>query len=390
MKIPLHCLVLDFTEKMLLNEFHKTLSSNLYNIISTANISKEIFGSEEGYYIAHTVFSESKHRVFNKLWHGERVIYSDAHLLKKSERLEITNIAIELGIQVFYHFKEFPANDKDLSKGDNVAQIIVGQAEYLEKIEPYVAHKFISKNFAGISVVGDVHGHLENMMGVLGWTKMRNNIPIFLGDLLDFGPQGLECIEEVYKLVIRNQAIFIIGNHERKIFKWLNKLKNKNIKIHLSEANKQTIEQIKKLSISEKKKWEVKFRTLFNLSYTHLYIENLFFAHASYCALMDLYVKTKVLPFKLEKKAMFGEIVNNPNWDEGNNSSYTWVDEIPKDMTVFVGHDPRNMFKPLHVVNEQNGEVYFMDTGCGKGGFLSTADLKLENNNYILTNFNSW
>jgi len=55
-----------------------------------------------------------------------------------------------------------------------------------------------------------------------------------------------------------------------------------------------------------------------------------------------------------------------------------------------VGHEPRNLFKPYHEKNKDGGEVYFMDTGCGKGGFLSTADLKLNEKKYTLVNFNSW
>lgn len=390
MKIPLHSLVLDFTNPLspINQKFINPPDDRSY--ISYDKIRHELFGNDMGYYVSNDILQEFKRRIKLKLWIGEQVIVN-AHDLKKYERDQITAIATEMGIEIFYLFDSYATiNDKDLERGDGVAQTVAGTVTFLHRLSGIDLSSYVALNYNGLSIIGDIHGHYENMRSVLLWTNMRNNLPVFLGDLLDFGPKSLECIEELYKLVIRNQAVFIIGNHERKIYKWLNKLNNKNIKIHLSEANKQTIEQIKKLSFNEKRKWEVKFRTLMNLGFTHLFTENIFLAHASYKDEMKYYQIDRVLPFELEKKALFGEFIDNPNWEDMSNASYSWITEIPKDLTVFVGHEPRNFFKPYYEKNKQGGEVYFMDTGCGKGGFLSSADLKLENNKYVLVNFNNW
>jgi hypothetical protein len=56
---------------------------------------------------------------------------------------------------------------------------------------------------------------------------------------------------------------------------------------------------------------------------------------------------------------------------------YTWINEIPKGKTVIVGHDKKPFNSktlitcPLVKLNDKDGKAIFLDTGCGKGGFLS-------------------
>lgn len=376
MKIPLHSLVFDFNPE----------NNSGLNFLHVKN---EIFGDHELFYTNSDIWDELKHKIYLKLWHGERVIIN-ATGMQKNERDMLSSIAQELDVPIFYLLKKYP-EDKDIAKGDNIAQIVVGEYSLIDKFYIPDIYSHIQKNNNGVTIIGDVHGNYESLMNAILWSNSRNNLPVFLGDIIDFGVKSLECVEEVYKLVVRNQALFIIGNHERKIFKWLNKLNNKNIKLHLSEANKQTIEQIKRLSNKEKKKWETKFRTLMNLGFTHLDINNIFCVHASYHADMKNHINNRVLPFDLEKKALFGEFVDDPKWEtDVNNTSYKWISSIPKNKTVFVGHEPRNLFKPYYEKNVDGGEVYFMDTGCGKGGNLSSVDVIIQNDVFKVMNFNSW
>lgn len=57
---------------------------------------------------------------------------------------------------------------------------------------------------------------------------------------------------------------------------------------------------------------------------------------------------------------------------------YNWIDEVPMGKTVIVGHDKMpiyniNITAPMIVTNKNGGRTVFMDTGCGKGGYLSGA-----------------
>lgn len=79
-------------------------------------------------------------------------------------------------------------------------------------------------------VIGDIHGHADKLKGLLdklGYTlteqqalKTRYYHPpeghraIFIGDLIDRGPQQLETLEIVYAMIDAGVADAIMGNHE--------------------------------------------------------------------------------------------------------------------------------------------------------------------------------
>ena len=52
-----------------------------------------------------------------------------------------------------------------------------------------------------------------------------------------------------------------------------------------------------------------------------------------------------------------------------------------------MGHDIRNMERPLIVKGSLGGEAVFMDTGSSKGGKLTTGDLIIKENDLIVQNF---
>ena len=57
---------------------------------------------------------------------------------------------------------------------------------------------------------------------------------------------------------------------------------------------------------------------------------------------------------------------------------YNWIEEVPVGKTVMVGHDRMPIHnvpitEPMVKDNANGGKVVFLDTGCGKGGFLSGA-----------------
>ena len=64
---------------------------------------------------------------------------------------------------------------------------------------------------------------------------------------------------------------------------------------------------------------------------------------------------------------------------------YDWVEDVPADNWLFVGHDPRpligvpdfNNFQlaPLVNKNENGGATVFLDSGSGKGGTLWGAEV---------------
>jgi serine/threonine protein phosphatase 1 len=60
--------------------------------------------------------------------------------------------------------------------------------------------------------IGDIHGHARKLEALL--KKTGEEDLIFLGDLVDRGPESNEVLAVVDDLVARGKARFILGNHE--------------------------------------------------------------------------------------------------------------------------------------------------------------------------------
>jgi len=78
---------------------------------------------------------------------------------------------------------------------------------------------------SGYDVIGDIHGcadELEGLLGVLGYRRDGGAGPyrhgsrraIFVGDLIDRGPQQLGVLQTVKEMVDSGSARMVLGNHE--------------------------------------------------------------------------------------------------------------------------------------------------------------------------------
>jgi hypothetical protein len=78
-------------------------------------------------------------------------------------------------------------------------------------------------DITGYDVIGDVHGHADALTGLLhsmgyrergGAWRHPGRQAVFVGDLIDRGPQQLETIAIVRRMVDRGTAHVVLGNHE--------------------------------------------------------------------------------------------------------------------------------------------------------------------------------
>ena len=81
-------------------------------------------------------------------------------------------------------------------------------------------------------VIGDVHGcraELERLFEKLGYTRLSDHLwqppdgvrCLFVGDLIDRGPDPLGCLETARVMGEHNWAHSVLGNHEHKLIRWL-------------------------------------------------------------------------------------------------------------------------------------------------------------------------
>ena len=86
---------------------------------------------------------------------------------------------------------------------------------------------------SGYDIIGDVHGHallLERLLSKLGYKQNEDSFfhpygrkIIFLGDLINRGPDSVKVLNIVQKMVLQKQAYCVLGNHE---FRLLQKFVN--------------------------------------------------------------------------------------------------------------------------------------------------------------------
>lgn len=391
-KIPLHSLVLVFFPKGQ-SQFEKFAQ---YEIVDQKEVSYGMVGEENRRDLHELVQKEMISRISQKIGLGERVVVN-GDLLSRADRLALINPAQRAGIPIYYLLNDLPddlSEDdiKAITRGDGLANVIDSRDEefiVIEKVQPCsVASEIRTRGFNGVIAVADVHGMVDSLKGAIEWAQTRNLFMIFLGDIVDYGPNPLECVDLVYDAVTRGRGVLCMGNHERKIHRWLQQSNQGEIKVRLSEGNKVTTQAIERLRFDDRYRFESKYEALMHLSFHHVVIGKTLFAHGA--AEPEMFnIKTSKLTGSFENISLFGEVDRGTKTKENGfpNRIYNWVDRIPKDHMVVVGHDILSTTFPHQKDGELGGRAVFMDTGSGKGGRLTTADLQFTESGLKLQSF---
>lgn len=118
-----------------------------------------------------------------------------------------------------------------------------------------------------VDVVGDVHGLLDELLGLTeraGW-QVENGIfrhpddrtLLFLGDVVDRGPASVPVLQLIRRSVLAGTAILLKGNHEKKLLHFMKKAREEGIESWSSYANAETGMAMLALAESEQKTLEV-------------------------------------------------------------------------------------------------------------------------------------
>ena len=302
-RIPLHCLVLMVGPAA---AGKTTLANDAFpshEIVSLDAIRAELTGDFRRQDYNHIVLEQARSRAAAKLALGERAVIDAANLLPR-ERLEFGRLAAAHGVPLYYlvvnrplehkradagwrnavHAKGgktlvehqdavFAAGESEIRRGDGLATVVDTRRETFEavaKVNPAMLVPNLQHAYRGVLVVADVHGTMDKLRAVVAHARAERLFLIFLGDVVDYGEQSLECIEEVWRLWAAGEALMIWGNHERKIVAWVNQIlaqmdagtpfEATKTTLVLSESNLATVRRFSTLPDAERRPTMERFR----------------------------------------------------------------------------------------------------------------------------------
>ncbi|MCB2176934.1 MAG: polynucleotide kinase-phosphatase [Actinomycetales bacterium] len=216
-------------------------------------------------------------------------------------------------------------------------------------------------------VIGDVHGcrgELEALLDRLGYTLVRDDAgrpvdaahpegrrAVFLGDLVDRGPDSPGVLRLVMGMVAAGHALAVPGNHENKLVRALD-----GRGVQVSHGLAETLAQLD----AEPPEFRAAVREFADGLVAHLVLDdgNLVVAHAGLKEAFHNRASGRVRSF-----ALYGETTGETD-EYGLPVRYPWADDYRGRATVLYGHTP--VPEPVWVNN-----TMCLDTGCVFGGHLT-------------------
>lgn len=212
-----------------------------------------------------------------------------------------------------------------------------------------------------IDIIGDIHGCYQEFFQLtkkLGY-QWKDGLPThpdgrvlgFVGDLTDRGPQSLQVIHMVYRLVIEEKkAFYCPGNHCNKLYRYFI-----GRKVQVTHGLETTVAEYDALSNKEQVVIKKKFIQLYENSplYHVLDDEKLVLAHAGirgdYIGEFNKRVETFVL---------YGDITGEKHPD-GSPVRRDWAQEYKGSAWIVYGHTPVRTPRIInHTINIDTGAVF--------------------------------
>lgn len=215
-------------------------------------------------------------------------------------------------------------------------------------------------------IIGDIHGCYqelrllleqlgyaieENANGRFNTQAPANRQVVFVGDLIDRGPENVKVLKLVMDLVKQGHAICVPGNHENKLLRWLNGRKvklNYGLEVTAAEIEQETAEFKQELG------------TFIDGLVSHYVFDegNLVVAHAGMKEAYQGRGSGKVRSF-----AMYGETSGETD-EYGLPVRYDWAQDYRGKALVVYGHTPVPKAEFFN-------NTICIDTGCVFGGQLT-------------------
>ena len=231
---------------------------------------------------------------------------------------------------------------------------------------------YVRENFDGMLVFSDVHGDYDAIRRAYDYAVSENFFFMSLGDLVDRSRMPFETVKLMHDVIYEGRGGFVMGNHDDKFYRYA-----KGAKVHFSVDAKQTLADVGADREEEFLKMYVELMDDKFFSGVFHKFDDIVLVHAAAHAAMfsDLPNVTK----SERARYLVGETNGERHPDGFPVRLYNWIEDVPMGKTVMVGHDrtpiayDQMLTAPTTKTNAKGGKVVFMDTGGGKGGFLSGA-----------------
>lgn len=215
-------------------------------------------------------------------------------------------------------------------------------------------------------IIGDVHGCIEelcealrqlnyityyNISDITVYDDIDECKVIFVGDLVDRGPSSIAVIELVMRLVEAGTAHCVLGNHDDKFLRAINRNK-----VQISDILQATLDEYNQLP----KERQIKIKEFLESLPYYLVLDEgkLVVSHAG---IKEEYIGKESK--RIKDFCLYGD-VDDTKTEDGYPIRKNWARDYRGDALIVYGHTPNN-----NIVIENN--TINIDTGCSFGGKLT-------------------
>jgi protein phosphatase len=231
------------------------------------------------------------------------------------------------------------------------------------------------QRFSGIRIVGDVHGEAEAFKAVNNGASTKHLFVVQLGDLVDRGPDSVGALRLALDLRERGLGLFLRSNHDDKLRR---ALRGNPVKIGLELRS--TLDGLG--AAPDRDALIPRVRKALDTAPWWLRAGGYLLVHGAFhpamlTALGPQAISPRHVADKCRWLALYGEGSMSGADDELPTRTYHWIDTVPAETTVVIGHDAIATDKIVERRGAMGGRVLFCDTGAGKGGKLSYIDVAI-------------
>ncbi|MER5341881.1 polynucleotide kinase-phosphatase [Streptomyces mirabilis] len=257
------------------------------------------------------------------------------------------------------HIRELRRSLRHLEReGFRKVHVLLGVAE-IESAEVRTEKRFndLTHLTGPFDIIGDIHGcasELETLLGKLGYVDgahPQGRTAVFVGDLVDRGPDTPGVLRRVMSMVAAGDALCVPGNHENKLGRYL-----KGRKVQHSHGLAETIEQLD----GESEEFHARVREFVDGLVSHYVLDGgrLVVCHAG---LPEKYHGRT--SGRVRSHALYGDTTGETD-EFGLPVRYPWAEDYRGRAAVVYGHTP------VPTATWLNNTIC-LDTGAVFGGKLT-------------------